>query len=114
MTYTAATLITLSVAAMEEALAETGATEAVLREALALENAKKEPRKTAVELLEDALDAYPEDVLVDPGYYVADGRSITTKIGIRVGGQQVDPDMVTGGEKTLDHLVDRGHCVKVI
>lgn len=48
-----------------------------------------------------------------PGVYVADGKAVTSKIGILTGGKLVEAKHFSGGQTTLDHLVKRGHCVKV-
>lgn len=48
-----------------------------------------------------------------PGYYVADGKAVTSKIGVLAKSRAVEAKHFAGGQKTLDNLVKRGHCVKV-
>lgn len=49
----------------------------------------------------------------EQGYYVAKGKAVTSKIGIMSDGAAVKAKHFVGGQETLDHLVERGHCVKV-
>ena len=48
-----------------------------------------------------------------PGVYVADGKAVTSKIGVLAEGRAVEAKHFAGGQKTLDNLIERGHCVKV-
>jgi len=48
-----------------------------------------------------------------PGVYVADGKAVTSKIGVLAEGRAVEAKHFAGGQETLDNLVKRGHCVKV-
>ena len=48
-----------------------------------------------------------------PGVYVADGKAVTSKIGVLAEGRAVEAKHFAGGQKTLDNLIKRGHCVKV-
>jgi hypothetical protein len=48
-----------------------------------------------------------------PGVYVADGKAVTSKIGVLAEGRAVEAKHFAGGQKTLDRLIERGHCVKV-
>lgn len=47
------------------------------------------------------------------GVYVADGKAVTSKIGVLAEGRAVEAKHFAGGQKTLDNLIERGHCVKV-
>lgn len=59
----------------------------------------------------DADEADGEEL--EQGYYVAKGKAVTSKIGIMSDGAAVKAKHFVGGQETLDHLVERGHCVKV-
>ncbi|UGC98010.1 FKBP-type peptidyl-prolyl cis-trans isomerase [Oceanospirillum phage vB_OsaM_PD0307] len=48
-----------------------------------------------------------------PGVYIADGKAVTSKIGVLSEGRAVEAKHFAGGQKTLDNLIKRGHCVKV-
>ena len=48
-----------------------------------------------------------------PGVYVADGKAVTSKIGVLAEGRAVEAKHFAGGQETLDNLIKRGHCVKV-
>jgi hypothetical protein len=45
------------------------------------------------------------------GYRVAEGKSITTMAGIKGPGDVVEEKHVSGGEKTLIELKDKGYLV---
>lgn len=112
---TAAALVALSVSALEAALAEGNIAADVIDEALELEKAKSEPRKTAVEALEaaqvDALDL--QEPKEPAGFYVENGKSLTSKVGIKDAGQTVTADMFVGGEETLKRLVKKRYIREV-
>jgi hypothetical protein len=57
-------------------------------------------------------DADEEDERA-PGVYIADGKAVTSKIGVLSEGRAVEAKHFVGGQKTLDNLIKRGHCVKV-
>ena len=57
-------------------------------------------------------DADEEDERA-PGVYVADGKAVTSKIGVLAEGRAVEAKHFAGGQETLDNLIKRGHCVKV-
>jgi hypothetical protein len=48
-----------------------------------------------------------------PSVYVAVGKVVTSKIGVLGEGRVVEAKHFAGGQKTLDNLIERGHCVKV-
>lgn len=48
-----------------------------------------------------------------PGVYVAKDKTVTSKIGVLVGGISVKAKYFAGGEETLNNLVKRGYCVRV-
>lgn len=48
-----------------------------------------------------------------PGVYVADGKAVTSKIGVLAEGRAVEAKHFAGGQETLNNLIKRGHCVKV-
>jgi len=58
-------------------------------------------------------DAAAEEDERAPGVYVADGKAVTSKIGVLAEGRAVEAKHFAGGQKTLDNLIERGHCVKV-
>jgi len=47
-----------------------------------------------------------------PSFTVADGKSITSRRGIKVAGDQVDASMFHGGAETINDLVERGFIKK--
>ncbi len=47
-----------------------------------------------------------------PAYYVIQGKSITTKIGIRANGAEVKAEYFIHGEKTLQDMIKHGHVAK--
>lgn len=47
-----------------------------------------------------------------PGVYVADGKAVTSKIGVLSEGRAVEAKHFAGGQETLDFLIERGHCIK--
>lgn len=49
-----------------------------------------------------------------PPYYVAKGRAITTKVGVLSGDveAEVKAEHLSGGEETLNHLVEKGYVIK--
>lgn len=49
----------------------------------------------------------------EPGVYIAEGKAVTSKIGVLSEGRAVEANHFAGGQKTLDNLIKRGHCVKV-
>ena len=57
-------------------------------------------------------DADEEDERA-PGVYVAVGKAVTSKIGVLSEGRAVEAKHFTNGQKTLDNLIKRGHCVRV-
>lgn len=52
----------------------------------------------------------PPEVVVT--YQVAQGKSITTKAGIKSDGAALTPDMLPGGVGRLDELASAGHVVR--
>tara|TARA_R100000541_G_scaffold18689_2_gene28552 strand:+ start:4962 stop:5300 length:339 start_codon:yes stop_codon:yes gene_type:complete len=109
-------LVALSVSNLESELAANDYTVEELTEALELERAKDEPRKTAIEALEIDLEAASGEGDKEPepehtGYKVAKGKSITTSVGIKSEGDKVTADMVTGGDAKLQLLESKGFIV---
>ena len=47
-----------------------------------------------------------------PPYYVAPGKALTTKRGIKSDGEAIDPDDLHGGPDSLDGLIASGHIKK--
>lgn len=102
----AAALAALSVSKLEAEL-ENGYPAETLEEALGLEKAKEEPRKTAIEALENAKPQTPaEEEVASP--VIAKGKSITSLKGILEEGTPVSPDMFPGGQETFDDLKEKG------
>ena len=54
----------------------------------------------------------PEAPKAKKGYFVAEGKSITSMRGIRVGGQPVEAKYFPDGENTIKDLVKRGMIIK--
>lgn len=52
------------------------------------------------------------DEVEKPPFYVADGRSVTCKKGIRGPGDSIESEWFHGGEKDLKHLIEIGCVIK--
>lgn len=63
--------------------------------------------KADLEALLLSLTAEPEPVVIK----VAKGKSLTSKSGIKAGGDVVTAADFNGGQKTVDYLVERGYLV---
>ncbi len=129
---TAAALIALSVTALETELSAADYPVDVLSEAIALEQAKAEPRKTAIEALSaakalaEAEASTAAKALADlaaatvkeeenkltedgAGLTVVAGKAITTKRGILSGGDAIRAEDLSGGTEALLALHKSGH-----
>ena len=78
-------------------------------------NEQTEAEKAAAEKAAKAKRKQP--AVLPAGYYVKEGRSITTRRGIKaseVGGKpaRIEASDVSGGEKTIAALVKSGHLEK--
>jgi len=47
------------------------------------------------------------------GFFIAEGKSMTSKKGILAPGAEVKPEFVSGGQETIDFHVKRGTIVEV-
>jgi len=125
----ASALVALSVADLEAELKNVYPAE-TLEEALGLEKAKSDSRKTAIEALEDSIKdiaeaaakaeadaaakaeadaaAKAEADAAAKGPVIAKGKSITSLKGILSEGDAVSPEHFAGGQETYDHLKKRG------
>lgn len=111
---TVALLMALSVNKLEDELSAKAYPEDVLLDALEFERAKDDPRKTAIEALESALEDRPEaepEPKVSGGYKVPKGKAMTTRAGMKSEGEKITPDMVIGGTETLVLLKQKGLLV---
>lgn len=48
-----------------------------------------------------------------PGVYVAEGKAITSKVGMLTEGMEIGADKLAGGQGALDDLIKGSHCVRV-
>jgi len=46
------------------------------------------------------------------GYYIAEGKALTSKKGIVADGDKVDESFFDGGKKVIDHFISTGHIIK--
>jgi len=107
-------LVALSVAKLEAELSTGEYTADELTAAIELENAKDEPRKTAVEAMESRLlpaqaPAPAPAPAPEAGHRVAKGKAVTTKAGIKSEGDLITAAMLAGGEDALTHLIKKGY-----
>jgi cell envelope opacity-associated protein A len=105
---TAVALVALSVSKLEEELKKAYTPE-VLTEAIKLEEEKEEPRKTALEALEAALEeATPKPTVEKKEYTVCEGKTLTSRKGIVTAGDVVTEKHFAGGSKTIENLKAKG------
>ena len=109
----ASALVALSVADLEAELKNVYPAE-TLEEALGLEKAKSDSRKTAIEALEDSIKdiadaaAKAEADTAAKGPVIAKGKSLTSLKGILGEGTPVTPEHFPGGQETFDNLKKSG------
>jgi len=111
----ASALVALSVADLEEELKNVYPSE-TLEEALSLEKAKSDSRKTAIEALEDSIKdiaeadaaAKAEADAAAKRPVIAEGKSLTSLKGILGEGTPVTPEHFPGGQETFDNLKKSG------
>lgn len=60
----------------------------------------------------EELNATEEKPLKKKVFYLAKGKAITTLVGILADGDEIRPENVIGGKKTIDAFVKSGHIVK--
>ena len=80
--------------------------------------AKDDAKKTAAQDAADAKAKAQEEKKaaenkVEAGFYVAKGKCLTTKKGIKSDGDVITADCFNGGEKDLKNWLDKGFIVKV-
>ena len=109
---TVAALLALSVSALEEELKANQYPLETLNEALEVESAKTDARKTAIAALEDSIkDIAEADAAAKAEaetVVIAKGKSLTSLKGILGEGTPVTPEMFPGGQETFDNLKSKG------
>lgn len=96
----------LSVSKLTLALAEHDYTSEELWEAIQIER-DGQNRSTAILAIENALEG-PDDDDDAQGYVVAEGKAVTSRVGILDSGQSVTAEMFIHGEETIATLIERG------
>ena len=66
-----------------------------------------------IDVIEPVVDAVDVVDVVEPGLYVADDIALTSKKGVLTRESGVlKPEFFTGGQATIDKLIESGHVVK--
>jgi len=69
--------------------------------------------KKKTETTKETVETKEEEAKVEAGFYVAEGKSLTSKKGIVATGKKVDATFFPDGQSTLKALVKSGHITEV-
>ena len=98
-------LLALSVAKLEAELAASTYTADELQQAIDAE-AAGENRSTAIKALQEALDGLKEsEEAAGEKLFVCDGKAITTKAGIKAGGDEITEGMLSA--ESIEKLLEK-------